>query len=186
MGFTDSLKAVWNDPKKRPWVIAGVGAAGTAGILMARRPTDPEDAVSEDTAVAESTPPSSGPAYDDYSGYVGAIPPAAYGGFGVGYDPGFEETDLSGVYEELDSRAAELQEDYTSQIEGERAQRRKQTQRQGTRINRQRQKINQQQKINRQQRKQIQRLKKRTKQGPKKKAQSKRKPARRRARAGAR
>lgn len=165
----DSIKQVWRDPKKRPWLIAGAGAAAGAGVLAMRRPGDPDEQASEDAAADEAAPPSTinDPFATDASGLAPVIAvPGASGGFGVigaPYDPGMSEMDLSGVWDEIgrieDAQASALGE----AVATERAARNKQIRTTRTQVQRTQQRVQQQKKVNQRQRRQIARLNQRLK-----------------------
>lgn len=113
-----ALKAAWHNPKKRPWIIAGVGAAAGAGALALRRPTDPAAATAEDTAAADAG--ATDPSVYDPNADTGAIPPiySIPGGSGFGVtDPAFQEADLSGVYSQLDDLAASQSAEIESAVD---------------------------------------------------------------------
>jgi hypothetical protein len=173
-----SLKAIWNSPKKRPWLIAGGGAAAAAGLMAMKRPVEPSEQVGEET-VAQSVAPIGGDAsaaYPEYQ-YGGTLPPVyALGGMGGDFDPGMAETDLSGIWSELDNIAAGQGEAIGIAVAEQTATLRAQAKRQKKTTARVQQKVQQQAKTNRQQRRQIARLQTRVKQGPKPKPRSVAKP----------
>lgn len=114
MGLVSQVKAVWADPRKRPWVIGGAGVASGAAFLALRRPADPDEAAAEDRAVSEmsSADPTLGAVVDDGMGSSGMLPGVVFLGGGSGYgmpDPAFMEADLSGVYAAIDEVALQQQ-----------------------------------------------------------------------------
>lgn len=111
-----TVRQLWNDPKKRPWVLGGAGAAAGVAYLTLKRPTDPDEAAEDDRAAATSSPTAAdggaieGPATYGDAGIVGALP-IVVGGSGYGTpDAAFQEMDLTGVYSEIDAIAVGMQD----------------------------------------------------------------------------
>lgn len=121
---------LWKDPKKRKWLIVGIGATVAVAFIALRRPKDPADQTAEDNAAAQDAPPE--PVADPYAPINGALPPVyAYdggggddGGGGGAGDPAFDPMDLSGIQDQLDQLAAGQQDAIDSAVSGERAERR--------------------------------------------------------------
>jgi hypothetical protein len=175
MGVADDFKAMWNDPKKKPWVIAGAGAAIGAGVLAMRRPVDPEDQVAEETAATIGTAAAT-EAYPDEYVYGGTLPPV-YALGGAGYDAGLAETDLSSVFDELDRLGASFEDALGERTRAINQRMKMQAKRQRKQTNKTRERLEKQAKINRAQRKQILKMKQRAKKGPKRKPRDKKNKA---------
>lgn len=173
MNPLNSIKAVWRDPKKRPWLIAGGGAAATAGFMAMKRPVEPSDQVGEESA-AQSAAPEGGGGYPGEYVYGGTLPPVyALGGMGGDFDSGMAETDLSSVWAELDGIEARQQEAIGAAVGAERDARKKAVATQKARTQKVRTRVEKQTKVNRKQRQQIARLKRRVQNKPKPKPRSK-------------
>lgn len=155
-GPIDGLKAAWKDPKKRPWIIAGGGAAAGAGFLALRRPEEPDDQAAED-AEAEELPVLP---VENAVG-VGALPPV----FSFPSPPGdgFAETDFSPLFAEIDALGASVDEQLTLTFEDERQRSRQEHRQQAARLKRQQARLKKQRQIQKRQAKRITRLQQRMK-----------------------
>jgi hypothetical protein len=167
MGFADTIKAVWNDPKKRPIVLAGGGVAAGAGLLALRRPTDPEEQVAEETIASEA-------GADNGYGYPadtsGMLPPVLYSPAPSGLNPGDSglwETDFTMFYEELDQRVAEVQGEFGAAIDQEQTRRKRQVRGLTSKVAKQKEGQQELRKDLRKTRQQLKRLRRRVGNGPK-------------------
>ncbi len=131
----DALKRLWADKKKRPWLLAGLGAAGAAGVLTMRSPQGP-DAAAEETAATDAAAPL--PADVPQAAYAEDVVPSGAGMYGTyvgstGYDPGYyeppdyepgvEEMDFTPLFEAMAEQGASLEEGMATMVEAEREER---------------------------------------------------------------
>lgn len=170
----EKIKALWRDPKKRPWIIAGAGAAAGAGVLAMRRPTDPEEQVEEENVATEAAPDMGGTSWPTEDN--GFLPPATYPSGFPTYDQGLAETDFSEFWTGLDQAASELQDSIDAAQESEREQRRAKDKGLEARLDRQREKTRRQRQQTRKLRNKVNRLENRISHGPKRKPKSKSNP----------
>lgn len=162
------LKRIWNDPKKRPWVIGGAGAAATLGYLTMRPPGPGPEQAAENVAADAAAPPATGLA----PGEVGAFgDDGMYGTYvssppGIDYDPTFNEMDYGPILDAIATQGEELEAAVATQIKTERGARKQAVRGLRKENKQQQQQIERQRKTNRQQRRQIAKLRRRGRKGP--------------------
>lgn len=162
------LKRLWNDPKKRPWVIGGAGAAATLGYFTMRPPGPGPEQAAENAAADAAAPPATGLA----PGEVGAFgSDGMYGTYvssppGIDYDPTFAEMDYGPILDAMATQGEALESAVATQIKAERQARKTAVGAVKKENKQQQRQIERQRKTNRQQRKQIAKLRRRARKGP--------------------